>query len=141
MEEISPYRRLLFAFDAFPEGRGTLHVTETDGGRLPFSVRRVFWINGVPAGERRGMHAHRTCWEALAAVSGSFTVRIDDGLHPAEEVRLDSAGKGLLIPPMVWCELYGFSADAVCLCFASGEYTPEGYINDYTDFRKSVRRE
>lgn len=141
MKSDSPYKNLLFPFDSYPEERGTLYLAETAGGRLPFDVQRVFWINGVPTGGHRGMHAHRTCWEALVAVKGRFTVKIDDGVHPAEEVTLDSAAEGLLIPPMVWCELYGFSDDAVCLCFASGQYAPEGYINDYTEFKKTIRPE
>lgn len=139
MDSASPYHHLLFRTAAHVDERGTLFVTEAGAAcQVPFSVQRVFWLTGVPAGARRGMHAHQTCWEALVAVHGSFCVRLDDGVNPPETFTLERADQGLLIPPMVWCELFDFSADAVCLCLASGAYEPGGYINDHTVFKQRV---
>ncbi len=101
---------------------------------VPFDVKRVFWIYGIPEGEKRGEHAHRTCAELLIAVSGSLKVSLsDDGKHFTEYV-LNTPNQSLLIPPMVWCRLYDFSADCVCLCLASEAYNKEGYINNQDEF-------
>ena len=58
--------------------RGNLTVAEAHS-HLPFGVARVYWVYDVPAGECRGGHAHKACREFIVAVSGSFTVTLDDG--------------------------------------------------------------
>lgn len=129
-----------FEFDKYPDARGVLILSRAqDDPHLPFVVQRVFWITNVPAGEERGKHAHRTCWEALVAVKGQFSVRVDAGDGVMQDMTLDRPEQGVVIPPMVWCELYDFSEDAVCLCLASGDYDPEGYIGDYHEFLKQRR--
>lgn len=133
------YDKLTFDFDSFADDRGTLTITSAlEKSQLPFTVQRVFWITNVPAGKCRGMHAHKTCWEALVAVNGQFTVKLDDGKGFTQIVTLSNPQQGLLIPPMMWCKLYDFSADAVCLCMASGSYDKEGYILDFESFKKQV---
>lgn len=137
----NPIDKLLFQFDRHADVRGQLTLAHVSGdSHLPFCVQRVFWITNVPGGMGRGKHAHQTCWEALAAVSGSFQVKIDDGRGHTAEVKLDTPHKGLLIPPMYWCELTCFSKDAVCLCLASGDYDQEGYISEYGEFVRRAHR-
>ena len=126
-------------FDSHSDSRGTLTVTSLiDKSHLPFDVDRIFWITNVPLYAHRGMHAHRSCWEAIVPVHGQFKVRLNDGKELSRIVSLNSPHHGLIIPPMVWCELYDFSNDAVCLCLASGNYDKEGYISDYATFLKLV---
>lgn len=142
MPEYKSYDNLIFEFDTHRDRRGELTVAQSCGiNSLPFHVERVFWVSKVPAGEERGKHAHRTCWEALVAVRGSFTVKVDNGRVPARSFLLKDTQSGLLIPPMVWCELYSFSADAVCLCMASGCYDQKGYISDYNEYLETVAHE
>lgn len=132
---------LSFRFSQFPDARGVLTVSNKEGGEaLPFRPDRVFWISDIPSGQQRGMHAHRTCHEALAALRGSFKVRVDNGKGASEVFLLDSPRTGLHIPPMYWCELYDFTPDALCLCLASGAYDPSGYINDYDTFLSEVKK-
>lgn len=136
----SAYDNLSFNFDAFRDERGTLTIASITGdSHLPFSVQRVFWITDVPGAGRRGMHAHHSCWEALVAVKGSFKVKVTDGKNVPRTFVLDTPQKGLLIPPMMWCELFDFSDDAVCLCLASGDYDKQGYISNYQDFLLQVK--
>lgn len=133
---------LIFKFDTFSDERGELTVAQGGGeNALPFSPQRVFWITNVPANGERGKHAHRTCWEALVAVKGSFVVKVDNGRDPVRTFTLDNPQTGLLIPPLVWCELSAFSSDAVCLCMASGIFDQEGYVSNYNDFLKAVSRD
>lgn len=131
---------LLVHFETHVDMRGSLDLAACagKGNNLPFHVRRVFWITNVPEHSRRGMHAHRTCWEVVVAVCGSFKISIDNGVSSAL-FHLDSSHEGVLIPPMHWCELFDFSDDAVCLCMASGEYDKDGYINDYDSFVEETK--
>lgn len=117
------------------DARGVLYYYE---GTAPFGVRRVFWVTDVPPGQERGHHAHRTCTELVVAVCGSFAVELTDS-EGVRTIVLDNPGTGLLIPPMCWCRLYEFSADAVLLCLADSPYSREGYINDFEAFKREVQ--
>ncbi|MDO4210360.1 MAG: FdtA/QdtA family cupin domain-containing protein [Bacteroidales bacterium] len=109
--------------------RGSLSFVEAKD----FDFQRAFWIYDVPEGSERGGHAHRTCTEMLMAVHGSFEVELYDG-HRRINVVLDNPRRAVMIRPMVWCRLYGFSADFVGLCLASHPYQPEGYVNTIEEF-------
>ena len=111
--------------------RGSLTVVDdATASLLPFRPERIFWIHGTNAGAVRGEHAHRTCWEMVCAVSGSFRLTLSDG-HEERTFLMDSPTKGGVIPPMVWCRLEHFAQGTVCLTIASGSYDAEGYINDF----------
>ena len=98
---------------------------------IPFQIERVFWIYDVPE-EDCGGHSH--CETAsLIPLNGSFTTTVDDGRHSAE-VRMESSGKGILIPQGVWCHLHDFAPGTICLVFASHPYDASGYINDYSEY-------
>ncbi len=113
--------------------RGSLCVAENSS--LPFEVKRVFWIHDVQEGQTRGGHAHRTCAEVVFPVTGSFDIYIDDGKN-RKTIHLDSPHKGIHIRPNVWCCLKNFAQNTVCVVLASQEYEAEGYIHDYTTFKK-----
>jgi len=70
----------------------------------------------------------------ILALSGSFTVTVDDGCKRTEH-RLDRPEIGLHIPSLIWHELHGFSTGAVCAVFASEERCDqEDYCRDYQQF-------
>ncbi|MAZ73971.1 MAG: hypothetical protein CMC70_12580 [Flavobacteriaceae bacterium] len=119
-----------------PDGRGNLSVVEKDV--LPYQIKRVYYLYDVPSDSTRGGHAHRELQQFLIAVSGSFSVVLDNG-KDRKTFLLNRPNKGLLIPSGVWRELENFSAGAVCLSLVSEEYDEEDYIREYADF-KSVKR-
>ncbi|ARN77631.1 hypothetical protein BST97_06280 [Nonlabens spongiae] len=116
--------------------RGNLGVIEKE--TIPFKVNRVYYLYDVPSDSYRGGHAHKECQELLIAVSGSFTVALDDG-KKTRTVNLNKPGKGLLIPRMIWRELTDFSSGAVCLVLASHEFEEEDYIREKEEFEKIVQ--
>ena len=74
----------LINFSEFTEKRGMLTVVDFNKD-LPFDISRVFWITNVDAEQTRGNHAHRTCYEVVIAVSGSFKVKLShDGKNFTE---------------------------------------------------------
>jgi WxcM-like, C-terminal len=121
-------------FQKVTDPRGNL--TFVDGLRdVPFEIRRVYWIYGVPGGEQRGGHAYRRLEEMLIAVSGSFEVHLDDGSR-RRSCTLSRGYRGLYVPSMVWRQLESFSTNAICLVLASLPYDEADYIRDYPDFTR-----
>jgi hypothetical protein len=107
--------------------RGNLAVVEKE--TLPYKIERVYYLYDVPSDSHRGGHAHKKCLELLIAVSGSFTVELDNGTEK-QTVTLNKPNKGLLIPTMIWRELADFSSGAMCLVLASHEFEESDYIRD-----------
>lgn len=100
---------------------------------IPFLVKRVYYIYGVPNGLKRGFHSHINLQQVLICVHGSVKILTKT---PFEKnvVTLNSPLQGLYIGPMIWREMYEFSDDAVLLVLASEHYTESDYIRDYSKF-------
>ena len=117
--------------------RGNLTVAE-GGGNVPFNVARVYWVYDVPSGECRGGHAHKHCRELIIAVSGSFSVTIDNGKEK-ETYHLNHPWQGLLVETGVWRTLDDFSSGAVCLVLASDPFEETDYIRSYDQFIEYIK--
>jgi dTDP-4-amino-4,6-dideoxygalactose transaminase len=124
----------IFEIPKITEARGSLGFVEA-GLHIPFPIERVYFINDVPGGAERGSHAHKELHQALIALSGSFTVVLDDG-EKETEFLLNRANQGLYLPPGYWRTLKDFTSGSVCLALASLPYTPEDYIREYDEFLK-----
>jgi len=116
--------------------RGSL-VHATVANEIPFEVRRIFFVYGVPTREVRGEHAHRALHQFLVCVHGSCHVIVDDGSR-REEFVLADPGAGLYLPPMVWSIQYKFSPDAVLAVLASAPYDPADYIRSYDEYLQII---
>ncbi len=117
--------------------RGNLTVAESIKD-VPFNIKRVYWVYDVPGGECRGGHAHKECLTFIIAVSGSFTVTLDDGTNKRTYL-LNHPYQGLLIETGIWRTLDDFCSGAVCLSLASEYYNEEDYIRDYDEFIEYVK--
>lgn len=100
---------------------------------VPFEVKRIYYLYGVPENQERGAHAHKELFQLLLAASGSFNVELDDGKNK-KKIFLNSPSKGLLIFPGIWRDLKNFSSKAICLVLASEYYTETDYIRNYDEF-------
>ena len=114
------------------ERRGNLTVVE-NGLTLPFDVKRVYYLYDVPGGESRGAHAHRELEQLIIAVSGSFTVTLDDG-NCKRSFFLNRPYQGLYVKSGMWRTLDDFSSGAVCMVLASDVYKASDYIRSYDEF-------
>ena len=112
--------------------KGNLSVVES-GKDIPFIVKRVYYLYDVPSGESRGGHVHKALHQFIVAVSGSFSVTLDDGTDKKTFV-LNHPYQGLLVVPCIWRTLDDFSSGAVCLVLASEKYDEKDYIRDYDEF-------
>lgn len=116
--------------------RGNLTVAE-ENIELPFDLKRAYWIYEVPQGGNRGGHAHKRLRQVLVAVSGSFTVTLDNGTE-TKTYLLDNPTEGLLIDTEIWRTLDDFSAGAVCMVLASELYEPDDYLYEYDEFLEYI---
>lgn len=100
---------------------------------VPFEIKRSYYLYDVPGGESRGAHAHKELYQLIVAVSGSFTVTLDDGIEK-RTFMLNRPYQGLYVVPGIWRTLDDFSSGSVCLVLASEVYQSEDYIRDYKEF-------
>ena len=100
---------------------------------VPFEVKRAYYLYDVPGGESRGGHAHKALNQLIIAVSGSFTVTLDDG-KVKRTFTLNRPYQGLYVVPGIWRTLDDFSSGSVCLVLASEKYDAEDYIRNYNEF-------
>lgn len=114
--------------------KGNLSVVENDVS-VPFDVKRTYYLYDVPGGESRGGHAHKNLNQLIVAVSGSFSVTLDDG-SIKRTYTLNRPYQGLLVVPGIWRTLDDFSSGAVCMVLASEVYSEDDYIRNYEDFNK-----
>lgn len=117
--------------------RGNLTVAEQHKN-IPFVIRRVYWTYDVPGGISRGGHAHKHCREIIIAVSGSFTVTLDNGTKK-ESYLLNHPHQGLLVKRGIWRSLEDFSSGAVCLVLAEDFFEESDYIRNYKNYMIYVR--
>lgn len=126
----------LINFQEYVDKRGNLVVAEY-GKEIPFIVRRIYYIYGVPEGEKRGFHSHKRLRQVYIAIHGSCEVMLISG-EDKKTTKLESPAQGLYIGNDVWREIYNFSTDAVLLVLASEEYSEDDYIRKYDKFIESV---
>jgi hypothetical protein len=124
-------------FPWIKDPRGGLTVGEFGRG-FPFQPKRYFIVSGVPASERRGVHAHKRCHQLLICAQGSCTALVDDGAERREFV-LDNPSVGLYVRPMTWGTQHDYSSDGALLVFASDYYDEDDYIRDYGAFCDALR--
>jgi len=119
--------------------KGDISVVE-NSLTVPFNVKRVYYLYDIPGGASRGGHAHKILQQFVVAVSGSFSVILDDGIIK-RSFHLNRPYQGLLIEAGIWRTLEDFSSGSVCLVLASELYDKEDYITDYEkflEFRKKL---
>ena len=107
------------------------------GEQVPFDIARVYYLYEVPGGAVRGGHGHKTLQQLIVALSGSFEVRLDDGIEK-RSVTLDRSHLGLHLTPMIWRELVNFSSGSVCMVLASAPYDEADYYRQYDEFLAAV---
>lgn len=123
----------IIEFADLGDERGNLVVIEGDGLDIPFDIKRVFYIYGSDAEVVRGQHANRETEFLLVNVSGTSKVKVDNGKE-SRVIALNRPRMGLYLSPMLWKDMYDFSADSVLMVLASRHYDAAEYIRDYPDY-------
>lgn len=114
--------------------RGNLSFYESSN-HIPFEIKRTYWIYDVPGGQKRGGHAFKAQHEFIIALSGSFDVKLNDGISE-KTFSLNRSYYGLYVPNMIWREMLNFSTNSLALIVSSTHFSDADYIRDYNDFKK-----
>lgn len=118
--------------------RGALGIAQHPE-HVPFPIARMFYTAGVPAGARRGGHAHRTLEEFLLVPVGRVHVRAE-WAGSVVEAELDATSAGFYLPPMTWLDLSDYDDGTVVVVLASAPFDEADYIRDRAEFDRLLSR-
>ena len=104
---------------------------------VPFPIKRIYYIHGVPKDTQRGAHAHKQLRQLLFCPYGSVKILMDDGQEKSEVI-LDDPSKGLIITPCIWRDMLWVIENSVLCVAASDYYDEDDYIRDYDEFIRWV---
>ena len=109
---------------AYTDERGVLHPLNFD--ELPFTPRRMFLVSDVPAGVKRGDHAHYKTEQYLICLKGEIDVFLYDGQNTSRTTLQPM--QGVYVPNLIWDSQVFKTGDDILLVFASTDYDREDYI-------------
>ena len=102
---------------------------------IPFDVKRIFFVSGATKEKPRGLHAHYVGEQVIFCAAGSIQCRCKDVFGHKKTFTLDSPGKGLYTPALVWDEQIYMTEETVLIALCSIPYDSKDYINDWTEFQ------
>ncbi|WP_113922811.1 sugar 3,4-ketoisomerase [Cognataquiflexum aquatile] len=108
-------------------------VVANQGIEIQFPIQRIYYLTGVKPCETRGNHANLKNRQVMIAISGSFSVTVDDGVDK-KTFLVNSSSEGLYIPEKTWRIVHDFSPEAICLVICSEKYDASDYIKDYDQY-------
>lgn len=112
------------------EGQLSFFEGERD---FPFPIKRIYYVHHVPAGARRGAHAHKTLQQMLFCPYGSITIFLNNG-ETEEQIVIDNPSIGLVLQPGLWRDML-WNVENSVLCVAASQYYDESdYIRDYDQY-------
>lgn len=100
---------------------------------IPFEIKRVYYITGVPQNMERGAHAHHELDQLLICPNGEIEITLDNGQERADVI-LSSPDKGLLVEKMIWHDMKWLKKESILLVVASDYYDENDYIRSYDEF-------
>jgi dTDP-4-dehydrorhamnose 3,5-epimerase-like enzyme len=104
-----------------------------DTSSVPFDIKRVYWIYGIPEMVTRGNHAHKHDEQVIICINGTADIEIIDQEQQKTYFSLDKASQGLYVPKLYWKNIK-LSKGACLLCISSTLYDENGYIKDFNEF-------
>lgn len=115
----------------FPDpSTADLRVLELE--KVPFQVKRIYWINNFVPGTERGFHAHKNLEQVLILQSGKIQLSLFWG---TQKFDIDmKVGEAYYLPSGFWRVLSNASDNALLLVLASQKYEPDDYIRSWPEY-------
>ena len=125
----------LVPIDYRPEASGTLGVVQT-GKHVPFVVRRVFWLFGIPDETvRRGDHAHEVLQQVLYCASGRCLIDLEARDGTTATFELAQGGPGLFLNGPVWRTMHHFAPNTALIVLCDREYALDTVVRNRAEFK------
>ena len=115
----------------YADERGILHPISFD--ELPFTPKRMFLVSQVPAGVKRGEHAHHVTEQFLICLKGEIDVLLYDGQNTS--VTTLRSMQGVYVPNLTWDSQVFKTGEDILLVLASTDYNREDYIECISAFK------
>ncbi len=132
----------LIDFPSFESDKGVLTVIHglntSSEHKLPFEIKRAFFMNGMKGEDARGGHTHHKTNQILFPVSGCCHIDLDNGTEK-ETVILESANQGIVLYPYTWHVMHSFAPSTTLLVLTDTEYNKEDYIHSYEEFLSHLK--
>jgi len=117
-------------FHTINDERGALTAIE-ENKSIPIEIKRIFYMHQVISD--RGGHAHIDTDQVIVAMSGTFSVKLFDGVN--EQIfDFNTSTRGLYVPRLLFTDLYNFSEGAVCLVLANTHYDMSKSLRDIDSY-------
>ena len=101
-----------------------------ENSKLPFEIKRVYYIYGNENNLSRGFHAHKENQQILFCLRGSVRMIIESA-EGKSECTLANPSEGIFLDQMVWHEMHDIDESTILLVIASHEYDELDYIRDH----------
>ena len=128
-------KSFIFDINTVKDPRGCLSSLE-ETINIPIEIKRIFYMHHVVTD--RGGHAHIDTDQVIIAMSGTFKIKLFDGIH-TEEYLMDDCTKGLYVPRLIFTDLYDFSHEAVCLVLANTHYDMDKSLRNMHDYLEYIK--
>lgn len=110
------------------DSRGLLGVVE--GVEIPFDVKRLFWITGVPNGGIRGNHGHYKGQQLLVCLKGQVDIKVMRHGDSGTQESILPENTAFYLPPLNWISMRFTSPDDILLVAADTNYDPNDVFQD-----------
>jgi hypothetical protein len=118
----------------YREPSGVLGVLEFER-QIPFVVRRVFWVFGVPdPAEVRGEHAHGELRQVIFCARGSCVLDVESPQGDVASFELSEGGAAVYLDGSAWRSMRRFSADCAMMVLCDREYRFDRVVDDRAEF-------
>lgn len=133
------------SFPTHTDERGSLTMAQSGPqGRVPFEIKRTYWLHDIADAGKRGAHATFNGLQLMIPLAGGCAVNLSDGVTwrtfnlQAGLSTKKGETDGLLIKPGTWRELSNFLPGTVMLLLADTLYEDVDYCRDWTEYLARV---
>lgn len=126
-------------FQKLFDNRGKLIVIE-EINNVPFDIKRIYYMFDTCKDVKRGFHAHKKLKQIAIAIKGECKILLDDGTSKLT-IRLNDPTKGLVLEPLIWHEMFDYSADCILMVIANDVYDESDYIRNINEFYEIVKND
>lgn len=122
----------LITLPRIPDERGNISFLQNNE-QVPFPIRRICWINDIPSGSRRDGQSSLNTTELIIALSGSFEIKVHDGLSE-HHFMLNRPDICLLVPKKHWRQFENFATNSIVLILSDLPAGVDELITDFSTF-------
>ena len=125
-------------FKIFKKKSGTL-LPLSLAKNFPFKVKRIFFIKGKK-NFTRGDHAHKKCSQFILPLIGKIELSVISKKVRKKITLNSNNNEGFLLDPMTWVKIKFLSSYSVIMVACDREYEFKDYIENYSEYKKIIKK-